>query len=65
MAPKEEEKKKVNVALLSCHKETLNVKAYIKNVLEWYHEHDPDVICDDRSRVSVAQEWLEVINAVS
>mmetsp|Transcript_32515 Transcript_32515/g.78926 ORF Transcript_32515/g.78926 Transcript_32515/m.78926 type:complete len:118 (-) Transcript_32515:129-482(-) len=66
-ALKEKEKKKSNIALLSCQNDTLGVKASIEDILEWHHEHDPETIqCDDgcKSRVSVAQEWLEVSHAL-
>lgn len=67
-APKDEEKQKSKMALLSCQNETLRVKASIENILEWHHEHDPETVqCDDgcKSRVSFAQDWLEVSHAVS
>ena len=67
-ALKEEEKNKSNIALLSCQSESLSVKASIESILEWHHEHDPETIQSDdgcKSRVSVAQGWLEVSHAVS
>lgn len=55
------------MAILSSHNEKVQVKASVENVLEWHHEHDPETLqCDDgyTSRVSVAQEWSEVGQAV-
>jgi hypothetical protein len=58
---------KVKAALISTQNDQLQVKAEMDNILEWHHEHHLETLRFETGagRVRMAQEWLEVADAVS